>query len=89
MRSLATIPIGTRDSPPAVGPTRAFVRHRYMRTVRRSRLTQCAERGSADAAGQDGRPGTPLEELAGQRVLRQAMEKQTSRHVQRVVRTTL
>ena len=37
MRSLTTIPIRTLNSPPAVVPTGALVRHGYMHTVRRSR----------------------------------------------------
>ena len=37
MRGLATIPIQTHNSAPAAGPRGAFVRHRDMRTVQRSR----------------------------------------------------
>ncbi len=37
MRSLATIPIQTRNSPPAVVPTGSRARLRYMRTLRHSR----------------------------------------------------
>ncbi len=67
MRGLSTIPIRTRNSPPAVVPTGALVRHRDMSTVHQPTLRQSAAVTERGARGIQ--PDPDLVEAIAQRVV--------------------